>query len=304
MPRILIVDDEPTNLELLAAVLTGHGYQINVARSGQQALDTAIQVAPDLILLDLVMEHMDGLEACRRLKQIPVLADVPVIFLTAMDDEEHTILGFEAGAVDYVTKPFSPRILLARVATHIKLLQNTRQLEAIAQQDGLTGLHNRRAFDQRIDSEWRRSRRGGHGIGLLMLDVDYFKNYNDSYGHPEGDQALKRVAKVLRAVAHRASDFTARYGGEEFVALCTECDAESLRELGQRICDAVAAELIPHRTSKAAEVLTVSIGGAWRVARQDQHYESLIKAADQCLYEAKEQGRNRVVMSGAGSSQW
>lgn len=303
MPRILIVDDEPANLELLAATLTDQGYQINIARSGQQALDTALRVAPDLILLDLVMEHMDGLEACHRLKQIPELTHIPVIFLTAMNDEKHTILGFEAGAVDYVTKPFSPRILLARVTTHIKLLQNTRQLEAIAQQDGLTGLHNRRAFDQRIDNEWRRSRRGGQGIGLLMLDVDYFKNYNDSYGHLEGDQALKRIARVLQTVAHRASDFTARYGGEEFVALCTECDAGSLQQLGQRICNAIAAEAIPHRTSKIAGILTISLGGAWRVARQDLHYESLIEAADKSLYKAKEQGRNRVVLSESSSNQ-
>lgn len=296
MPRLLVVDDEAANLEVVAAVLSGQDYRVHVARSGQQALDTAEQIHPDLILLDLMMPGIDGLQTCRQLKQIPALRDVPVIFLTAMDDEEHTIQGFEAGAVDYVTKPFNPRILLARVATHLKLLQNSRELAAIAQRDGLTGIGNRRAFDQRMDSEWRRCHRSHAGLGLLMLDVDYFKPYNDSYGHLQGDQALKQVADIIANAVGRAGDFPARYGGEEFAILSADSDRESLQQLAQKLCHQVAAAAIPHRSSGIADILTVSIGGAWRLAAPDQHQDSLIKAADQQLYLAKEQGRNRVVL--------
>lgn len=296
MPRLLVVDDEAANLEVVAAVLSGQDYRVHVARSGQQALDTAEQIHPDLILLDLMMPGIDGLQTCRQLKQIPALRDVPVIFLTAMDDEEHTIQGFEAGAVDYVTKPFNPRILLARVATHLKLLQNSRELAAIAQRDGLTGIGNRRAFDQRMDSEWRRCHRSHAGLGLLMLDVDYFKPYNDSYGHLQGDQALKQVADIIANAVCRAADFPARYGGEEFAILSADSDRESLQQLADKIRHQVHAAAIPHRSSGIADTLTVSIGGAWRLAAPDQHPDTLIKAADQQLYLAKEQGRNRVVL--------
>jgi len=296
MARILVVDDEAANLEVVVAVLAEQDYRVHIASSGQQALDTAAQIYPDLILLDLMMPGIDGLQTCRQLKQIPALHDVPVIFLTAMDDEEHTIKGFEAGAVDYVTKPFNPRILLARVATHLTLLQSRRELAAIAQRDGLTGIGNRRAFDQRIDSEWRRSHRSHSGLGLLMLDVDYFKPYNDNYGHLEGDQVLKRVASIIDNVASRAGDFAARYGGEEFAVLSADSDHQSLQQLAEKLCHQVAAANIPHHHSKAARVLTVSIGGAWRTAAPGQNLASLIKAADRQLYLAKEQGRNRVLI--------
>jgi len=296
MPRILVVDDESANLEVVVAVLSDQGYRVHIARSGQQALEIAEQIYPDLILLDLMMPGIDGLQTCRQLKQIRALHEVPVIFLTAMDDEEHTIQGFEAGAVDYVTKPFNPRILLARVATHLKLLQHSRDLAAIAQRDGLTGIGNRRAFDQCIDSEWRRSHRSHTGLGLLMLDVDYFKPYNDSYGHLEGDQALKRVAGIIESVAGRAGDFPARYGGEEFAVLSADSDRQSLQHLAEKICHQVAAAAIPHRSSKVSKVLTISVGGAWRMVAPDQKFDSLIKAADRQLYKAKEQGRNRVLI--------
>lgn len=296
MPRILVVDDEAANLEVVVAVLSGQDYRVHIARSGQQALDIAEQIHPDLILLDLMMPGIDGLQTCRQLKQIPALRDVPVIFLTAMDDEQHTIKGFEAGAVDYVTKPFNPRILLARVATHLKLLQHSRELAAIAQRDGLTGIGNRRAFDQRIDSEWRRSHRSHAGLGLLMMDVDYFKPYNDSYGHLQGDQALQQVAGIIESVAARAGDFPARYGGEEFALLSASSDRQSLQQLAEKVCQRVANAAIPHRSSKVSPVLTISIGGAWHLVTPEREFDSLIKAADRQLYKAKEQGRNQAVI--------
>jgi diguanylate cyclase (GGDEF)-like protein len=296
MAHILIVDDESANLKILAALLADRGYRVHAARSGEQALQAVARFEPDLILLALMMPGIDGLETCRQLKQRPELAEVPVIFLTARDDEATILRGFDVGAVDYVTKPFNPRVLLARVGTHLKLREKTRQLERMAQQDGLTGINNRRAFDQRIDAEWRRCRRHHYGLGLLLLDIDYFKPYNDTYGHQQGDRALQRVAQVLQQVCHRGEDFPARYGGEEFVVLSPDGDADSLRRFGQRICDAVAAEAIPHRASKVEPVLTVSIGGVWLAGCGGQGFGALIEAADRCLYEAKRQGRNRVVM--------
>lgn len=296
MAHILIVDDEPANLKILAALLADRGHRVHAARSGEQALETVVRFDPDLILLDLMMPGIDGLETCRRLKRRAELADVPVIFLSALDDEAHILHGFDVGAVDYVTKPFNPRVLLARVGTHLKLREKTRQLERLAQLDGLTGLSNRRAFDQRIEAEWRRCRRHNGGLGLLLLDIDYFKPYNDTYGHQQGDLALQRVAQVLREVVHRAVDFQARYGGEEFVVISADGDADSLRCFGQGICDAVAAEAIPHRGSKVAQILTVSIGGAWLAGCSGQGFGALIEAADQRLYEAKREGRNRVVV--------
>ena len=294
MTRILIVDDEPINLKILAPVLEELGYHVHAARSGHQALDAVARREPDLILLDLIMPDMDGLETCRRLKAIPALVDVPVIFLTAMHCDDHVVRGLEAGAVDYITKPFNPAVLRARVKTHLKLREKTLLLEDLANRDGLTGLHNRRAFDRQLDSEWRRCRRSA-GLGLLILDIDYFKVYNDSYGHLQGDEALKAVADAIDAAAHRAGDFTARYGGEEFAVISANDDPAALLQLGQRLCWQVAALEIPHAGSLAAPTVTISIGGSWQVPQNDNDTQGLIAAADKKLYAAKEQGRNRVI---------
>ncbi len=293
-PRVLIVDDTPDNIRVLGTILRQQDYQINVAQNGVQALNLTGKIMPDLILLDIMMPELDGLETCRRLKQDPITRDIPVIFLSAKAEDEDVLQGFELGAADYVTKPFNPRILLARVKTHIALRQQTKQLQAFADRDGLTLLANRRRFDEFMRSEWRRCHRAQAPLSLVMIDIDYFKLYNDAYGHLKGDDTLKQVAQVLAAVGNRPTDLPARFGGEEFSVLYGNTDHETATRFAQDIRAHIEALQIPHSDSKVSNVVTASLGVATQVP-DDQHSPLLlIEEADTKLYAAKEAGRNRV----------
>ncbi len=294
--RILIVDDVPDNIRVLSGMLLPEGYQISAATNGRQALVLAESSAPDLILLDVMMPDLDGHAVCTALKADPRLCHIPVIFVTALGDVDDEARGLALGAVDYITKPFKAAIVKARVRTHLELKRQRDLLEHLTQADGLTGIPNRRACDQRLEEEWRRAVRTGHPLACLMIDIDHFKAYNDACGHLAGDDALRRVATTLETELRRAGDFLARWGGEEFCGLVANQSVEALPALGERLRAAVADLCIPHPASPAAPWVTVSIGLAAVRPTLGDEPASLIDDADQALFAAKTQGRNRVVM--------
>lgn len=295
-PRLLVVDDQPINIQALYRSFAAD-HQVFMATTGRQALQVAEQQRPDLILLDLELPYMDGLAVCQALKGQEHTRDIPVIFVTAHGNDEVETRGLEAGAVDFIHKPINPTVVRARVRTHLTLKQQSDQLRRLAFIDGLTGLHNRRALDERLHTELRHAARTGQPLALAMIDVDFFKAYNDHYGHQAGDDALRAVAQALRHGMLRPVDLAARYGGEEFVCLLPETEASGARAVAERLRAAVQALALPHARSSVAEVLTVSIGvAAWPggVGRPPLAPATLLQAADAALYDAKHGGRNRV----------
>jgi len=292
--KILIVDDTPLNIKTLGEVLRNE-YDIMVATSGVKALEIAnSDAAPDLILLDVMMPDMDGYEVCRRLKNSTRSQAIPVIFVTAKHEMEDEMRGLELGAVDYITKPFSMPIVRMRIKTHLTLKKKSDMLEWLTCTDGLTNIANRRRFDEFFKQEWHRGRRSGNCLSLIFTDIDYFKRYNDHYGHPAGDDSLVTVARILDQSLVRSTDFVARYGGEEFVAVLPETSMESALAIAEQIRYNVAQAKIPHLHSDAADHLTLSLGVASTVPVDDVVPDDLLKAADTALYQAKAAGRNRV----------
>ena len=290
---VLIVDDVSSNIQVLNQVLKG-AYQILFATSGEKALELAVERQPDLILLDVMMPGMDGHEVCRRLKAEPLTEEIPVIFVTAMNDERDETEGLDLGAIDYITKPLSPPIVQARVRNHLELKRRGDLLKRISLTDGLTGIANRRRFDEALEREWRRCRRHQAPLSLVLMDIDHFKAYNDRYGHLAGDDTLCRVAEALAAAVGRPGDLAARYGGEEFVCLLPETDREGAALIARHLADAVRALDLPHEGNGAGRV-TISLGVASRVPMEGEAPTTLVGAADQALYRAKEEGRDRVV---------
>ncbi|MEN6628728.1 MAG: diguanylate cyclase [Sulfuricella sp.] len=293
-PLILIVDDPPTNIQVLAEALR-EDDRVKVATSGQAALDLIDkQGPPDLILLDVMMPRMDGFEVCIRLKQNPATKQIPVIFVTAKNEAADEEFGLKLGAVDYISKPFHLPIVKARVQNHLTLKLKTDLLESMAMLDGLTNIPNRRRFDEALDVEWKRALRAGSSLAIIMMDIDFFKNYNDRYGHGVGDACLKKVASALAVTVSRPGDLVARYGGEEFVVLLPETGAEGARLLAENLCNQIEALKIPHEYSGASTWVTISVGYASATPSQEGKESELLDAADQMLYRAKESGRNRV----------
>lgn len=292
-PSVLIVEDDKTIQALLAAVLGG-AWEVRTAGTGEAALSQAAERAPDIILLDIGLPDLDGLEVCRRLKANPRLEQVPVVFLTARTSGEDEIDGLEAGGIDYITKPINPAVLKARLRNHLELKQNRDELVRLARTDGLTGLYNRRTFDDLLRREWRRLARTGEPLAVIMMDVDHFKLYNDTYGHGGGDLCLQRVARAAVGALQRPADVVARYGGEEFVALLPVTKLEGAIAVAEAIRAAVAGLEIPHTASKTSAHVTVSLGAACTVPQPDKDPASLLALADQQLYAAKSEGRNRV----------
>jgi diguanylate cyclase (GGDEF)-like protein len=289
---VMIVDDKPINIRILCEAFRDE-YAIVFATSGREALDMAEKTHPDLILLDIMMPEMNGYDVCRSIKLDPFLNQIPVIFITAMSQQEDEISGLQLGAVDYITKPFNPDIVRLRVRTHLEL-KKYRDLHArIALQDGLTGIPNRRSFDETLMREWQRARRNASELSLVMIDIDHFKSYNDSYGHLAGDDCLRRVTAAV-AQSLRVTDYLARYGGEEFACILPDTGEEGALISAERIRCHVASASIPHGASPVAPHVTVSLGIASMVPSEKMAPESLIEMADRMLYRAKDGGRNRV----------
>ena len=301
---ILVVDDAPANLQVLAGMLKERGYKVRPAPSGKLALLAAQRDPPDLILLDIKMPEMDGFEVCEHLKADDRLKGIPVIFISALTEQLDKMKAFAIGGVDYITKPFQMEELHARVETHLKLrrlqieLEETNarltkangDLEILAVTDGLTGLKNRRAFQEKLQEEAARVARYPASLSLVLLDVDHFKQFNDTFGHPAGDGVLRDVARLLEKNS-RSTDFVARYGGEEFVILMPNTNQQGSFEMAKKVCSAVA------QSDWCDRPITVSIGVA-TMATANGDGMVLIREADAALYLSKTNGRNCVHHAG------
>ncbi|MBL8350201.1 MAG: diguanylate cyclase [Burkholderiaceae bacterium] len=293
LPRLLVVDDQPANIQALYQAFN-EGHQVLMATSGEQALRLAATKRPDLVLLDVAMPGMDGHEVCRRLKADEATRDTPVIFVTAHSDEAAETTGLALGAVDFISKPINPAIVRARVKTHLTLKAQADMLREWVYVDGLTGVRNRRYFDEDLAVEWSRAMRDGTALSLVMIDVDLFKRYNDHYGHQAGDDCLRRVAQALRGCLKRPGDLVARYGGEEFVCLLPATPLEGAMVLAGQLHQAVAGLGLPHAQSTVSDRLSISLGVCSKPAGSGGSAAAMLRAADAQLYQAKIAGRNRV----------
>ena len=307
--QALVVDDSATIRFAMARMLRELGIEVTQAGNGPEALARFQQGRPDLVLIDVNMPGMSGFSVVREMRVLSGDQWIPIIFLSSMEGDESIVRGIECGGDDYLVKPVSQVVLGAKIRAlrrlegmrhelaHVsaELTLANERLAILSQEDGLTGLANRRKFDQQLQQEVGRARRGHHPISLLLCDVDFFKAFNDAYGHPAGDACLQKVALALQAACKRPADLAARYGGEEFAIILPETPAEGARCIAQAAIEAIAQQRIAHRASRAAPHVTISIGICTLVAERDTSIESLVKCADVALYRAKTQGRNRCV---------
>ena len=291
---VLIVDDSPENITVLGALLRQE-CTVRVATSGEKALQIVnSDHPPDLILLDVIMPGMDGYEVCNKIKSNPATKNIPIIFITAKSGEDDEVKGFELGAVDYITKPFSPVVIKARVRTHLELKRYRDLLMNTSYFDGLTGIPNRRRFDEYFSSMWSFSVRESLPLSLIMIDIDNFKMYNDYYGHLEGDICLVKIAQALSGILKRKSDLFARYGGEEFVCLLPDTDHDGALKIARDFQETVLSLQIRHAESAIKKYVTISQGVATVVPDTETSQKSLIVNADEVLFKAKNSGRNEI----------
>lgn len=305
-PVILIVDDNSANLAVLSNCLKSAGFKVRVAVDGESAIEQVEYNQPDLILLDVMMPGISGFETCTKLKANPAVQGIPVIFITALSDSSDKVKGFSVGGVDYITKPFQEAEVLARVTAHLKLrfltlkvmeqaaaLQEANQeLQRLIDLDGLTQIANRRRFDQYFDQEWRRLAREQSPLSLILCDVDYFKHYNDYYGHLAGDVCLQRVAKALERTIKRPADLVARYGGEEFGIILPNTNVAGATQVAELIQREITQLKIAHHCSEVSAYITLTLGISSQIPDHQLQAESMINYADKALYIAKKQGRN------------
>ena len=292
-PVVLVVDDQPASLHLLSAAISDE-CDVVVATSAEQALALCRKDAPDLVLMDVVMPGIDGLRCCELLHSEPGLEDLPVIFVTASGSQDDEAACWEAGGVDFIGKPASPLTVRKRVAVHLRLKLMADQLRRISVTDELTGIANRRGFRQSCAPLWEAARRDGSALSLLLVDVDWFKAFNDHYGHPEGDVALRAVARELSGVLRGADDVVARVGGEEFAIVLPQSDVQSAEALGRRIMAAFTSLAKPHAGAPGG-TLSVSVGSATAPVSELSNLRWFMQRADENLYAAKEAGRGRFV---------
>ena len=290
---ILLVDDEEIVIESLKQILKSE-YALTTAMDGKSAIEAAEKVKPDIILLDIIMPGMDGYAVISALKKSKKTRDIPIIIITALNSYEDEEKGLALGATDYISKPFSPLIVRLRIRNQINMLTQLRTIERLSMIDPLTNLPNRRSFEIQLNSEWVRAQREQTPISILFIDADKFKNYNDNYGHQQGDIALQALAKTFAEILKRPADFSARWGGEEFVALLSNTDLKGAIEVAEQIRRNVEEMDIPYADGPVTK-LTVSIGiNTLEQVQSDMMIEEFISVADKALYEAKAKGRNRV----------
>jgi len=289
---ILVVDDEKSNIDVLNHILK-EKYKLFIAKSGESAIKIARENVPDLILLDIIMPDMNGFEVLTQLKKSDLTSNVPVIFITGQDSKEDEIKGLNLGAVDYITKPFHNVIVEARIRTHMKIVEQMQIIERMSIMDELTELPNRRYFNDQLTREWGRAIRETASISLLMIDVDKFKLYNDTYGHPQGDALLQAVSGVFKQALKRPADFVARWGGEEFIMLMPSTSLDGAIEVAERIRAGVEETIIPCADGTSTGT-TVSIGVNSERPIINLPVAGFVSRADKALYAAKETGRNKV----------
>jgi diguanylate cyclase (GGDEF)-like protein len=307
---ILLVDDDPGAIQLMGRILAGVG-QLRFATNGNDALRLARESAPDLILLDAEMPGMSGFELLRMLKAESSLAEVPVIFITSHNEAGFEVSALDMGAADFIAKPLRSSRVLARVRAQLRVKHMADELRRTATTDALTGVANRRQFDELLEHEWLRARRSGEPVSLLMIDVDHFKLYNDLYGHPKGDICLRHVAQVLKRASRRPADVVARYGGEEFMILLPQTPRLGAQHVAQEVLEAVAAFGILHDDSQTTHYVSVSVGiacfddasGCWAYDSPGLLGASdLVRAADKALYSAKHAGRGQAKLRDIGDA--
>jgi diguanylate cyclase (GGDEF)-like protein len=293
---LLIVDDEESNLKTLTDLLVPD-YTVHAAKDGQTAIKYAKEYLPDLVLLDILMPEMDGYEVLTAFKKIDKVRDTPVIFITGLSssssEEEEKALAL--GAIDYITKPFKPAIIKLRVRHQVRIVNQLRAIEHLSMIDSLTEIPNRRSFDNRMGIEWYRAIREKTPISLLMIDVDKFKNYNDTYGHQQGDLVLKTIAKVFTTTLKRAVDFACRWGGEEFIILLPNVDKNGAMVVAERVRANVEKTMIPCADGSFTKV-TISIGVNTENPIKGSPLDEFLSRADEALYTAKDTGRNKAVL--------
>ena len=289
---ILVVDDESTNISELTHILSGK-YVVYAAKNGSGAIKAAEKHSPDIILLDIIMPEMDGYSVLSLLKSSEKTKEIPIIIISNLDSEEDEEKGLLLGASDYIIKPFKPGIIELRVKNQVQIRDQIRIIEQLSMTDQLTDLPNRRNFDNRLDLEWFRSIREKTPISILLLDVDKFKGYNDTYGHKQGDVALQALAKTLTGELKRCGDFAARWGGEEFIVLLANTDSKGAYYVAERIRKRVGNMKIPCADGLNTKI-TVSIGINAVMPSQSCSYDDFISNADKALYMAKETGRNKI----------
>lgn len=325
---ILIVDDIPDNIRLLSKILSDQGYYVRKALNGKMALKAIESTKPDLILLDINMPEMTGYELCEKLKSNVETEKIPIIFVSAIDETLDKVKAFNIGGVDYITKPFQVEEVLARIK-HQLVIENQKQelnnlilelkqeiekrkeaekllliankeLKRLAIIDDLTKVPNRRRFDQYLEKQWQIMKREKLPLSIILCDIDYFKFYNDTYGHQAGDNCLYQVAQALILCAKRPGDLLARYGGEEFAMILPNTYLKGAVKVGQLMCLAVQNCKIEHQTSQTNRYVTLSVGVSSCIPDETTSIQKLIEKADNALYKSKEKGRNQVSYEGEG----
>lgn len=291
---IMIADDDKANLDILSSILMNE-YDLRIVRNGKAVLEQVADSPPDLLLLGVMIPGLTGFEVLANLKQVESTHHIPVIFITSLDGEGYEEKGLRLGAVDYITKPFNQGIVLARIRSQIQIVRYIREIERLGMIDALTDIPNRRNFDIRIREEWRREGRTGSSLSMMMIDIDFFKHYNDTYGHPQGDILLRSLASLFTVHLKRPSDFVARLGGEEFAVLLSGVDKEGAALMAEKIRAATEEMAVPVADQNKNTNITISIGVATLIPDRDTPVEDLIEKADKNLYAAKAAGRNRVV---------
>ena len=322
--KILIVDDRPDNVELLSIMLASQGYEVAESDRGQLAIKTAKANPPDLILLDISMSEMDGFEVCQILKSDPRTQNIPIIFLSALTEIEDKAQAFKFGGDDYITKPFDIKEVLLRVENQLKkyhlqldlrarslrlerenhqlldaenkLLNLNQKLNKLATLDSLTQIANRHRFDEFLVREWQRGKREKFPLSLILSDIDYFKLYNDHFGHQAGDSCLANVAQAIYKTVNRPADLVARYGGEEFAIILPQTPAKNALLLAQKIRLAVQQLNLSHPKSLTKDIVSLSLGVTSVVPSSQYTVNQLLFNADKALYRAKKQGRDRAIL--------
>ncbi|GAB4343267.1 MAG: PleD family two-component system response regulator [Desulfobulbaceae bacterium] len=319
---VFLVDDQAMIAEAVRRSLVEEDLDFHYCQDPTEAVKQAIELKPTVILQDLVMPEIDGLTMVKFYRANPVLAQVPIIVLSTKEEPEIKSKAFEYGANDYLVKLPDRIELIARIRYHSKayisqmerdaafraleksqkeLAAANKVLERLSSLDGLTGVPNRRRFDEALKQEWQRAVRHSTALSLIMLDIDFFKLYNDTYGHQGGDDCLKKVARALEGAAKRETDVVARYGGEEFAVILPETGSKGAMEVAEALRIAVERENIPHESSKVSDHVTISVGVATWLPEKGSNPELLLAAADEALYRSKENGRNRVTSGGVQS---
>ena len=306
LQRILLVDDDLVVRAKVSESLEQDGFEVILAKNGNDGIAAYQQHRPDLILVDAVMPILDGFEFCEQLKNLGERL-TPILMITSLDDNESVDRAFASGATDYITKPINLPVLRQRVRNLVRqshliknqlteLQQANQDLKLLANLDSLTKLSNRRGFDDYIQKEWDRMKRIKAPLSLIMCDVDFFKNYNDRYLHPNGDKCLVKVAMSMRSTVRRSGDLVARYGGEEFAIVLPNTDALGAVSVGENVRSAIKGLQITHEASAVCPYVTVSVGVSTIIPNSENDFQALINAADRALYQAKSQGRDRVTM--------